>query len=233
MPAPQRPTAMPDQRRTRLTTARAALVTIAVVIILVVAAIITFIVTRPAGPSAPDNGALPGTRDNTHVLDRVGPEVPTLVEFLDFECEACGAFYPVVEQLREDYDGKINYAFRYFPLQGHFNSLNAALAVEAAAQQGRVEDMYDQMFLTQSQWGEQQVSKADLFRSLAAELGLDMAAYDAAVADTATRERIREDFDKGVSLGVSGTPSFFLDGVKLELTKLSDLTDALDAAIGK
>ena len=120
---------------------------------------------------------------------------------------------------------------RYYPTPSHYNSMNAALAVEAAAQQDRVEDMYHRMFETQAEWGEQQVSEADLFRGFAEDLGLDMAAYDQAVADPATRERIEEDFAEGQQMGVQGTPTFFLDGERLELTQLTDLTNALDRAL--
>ncbi|MGD9511729.1 MAG: DsbA family protein [Geminicoccaceae bacterium] len=221
-------------RRRISTPVRVTIITGAVAIAFLIGAIIYGIANRPA-PLDPEGavGALPGARLNSHVLDDVGPDAPTLVEFLDFECEACGAFYPVVEQLREEYDGKINYVIRYFPLPGHFNSMNAAIAVEAAAQQGRVEEMYQRMFETQAQWGEQQESRADLFRSFAEELGLDMAAYDAAVADPATQARVEEDFNEGVTMGVNSTPTFFLDGEKLELRQLSDLINALDNAIAQ
>ncbi len=87
-----------------------------------------------------------------------------VVEFLDFECEVCGAVYPVMEELREEYDGEVTFAVRYFPLPGHFNSGNAAVAVEAAAQQGAFEAMYQRMFETQSEWGEGRESEADRFR---------------------------------------------------------------------
>ncbi len=216
------------------TPVKATLISLALIIVLVIAAIIVTILNRPATP-APDGvaGAVPVTRANSHVVDNVGEDAPPLVEVLDFECEACGALYPAVEQIRADYEGEINYVIRYFPLPGHFNSMNAAIAAEAAAQQDEFEGMYHRLFETQTQWGEQQVSQADLFRTFAEELGLDMDAYDAAVADPATKARVEEDFNDGQNLGVSGTPSFFLDGQKLELTQLSDLTDALDEATGR
>lgn len=208
------------------------LIAIAAMIVLVVGAIIYTGATRPQAPAADASaGALPGARSDSHILDSAGPDAPTLVEFLDFECEACGAIYPYVEQIREQYDGQINYVFRYYPIPSHYNSMNAALAVEAAAQQDRVEDMYHRMFETQAEWGEQQVSQAGLFRSFADDLGLDMAAYDQAVTDPATRERVEEDFAEGEQMGVQGTPTFFLDGERLELTQLTDLTNALDRAL--
>lgn len=111
--------------------------------------------------------------------------------------------------------------------------MNAALAAEAAAEQGKFEEMYQRLFETQTQWGELQTSRADLFRTFAEDLGLDMDAYDTAVAATAARERVEVDFNDGKYLGISGTSTFFLDGEKLELTQLSDLTDALDEATGR
>ena len=196
-------------------------------------ALIVVMMTRPDSPDAGAEGSLPGTRADSHVLDDAGPDTPTLVEFLDFECEACGAFYPVVEQIREEYAGEINYVVRYYPLPGHFNSMNAALAAEAAAEQGKFEEMYQRLFETQTQWGEQQTSRADLFFTFAEDLGLDMSAYDTAVAAPATRERVEADFNDGQYLDISGTPTFFLDGEKLELNQLNDLTDALDEATGR
>ncbi|ECH9476837.1 disulfide bond formation protein DsbA, partial [Salmonella enterica subsp. enterica] len=141
------------------------------------------------------------------------------------------AFYPLVEDLRGKFDGEITYVIRYFPLPGHLNSKNAAIAAEAAAQQGRLEDMYHRLFETQSQWGEAQESRADLFRGFAEELGLDMAAFDDAVADPATAERVQFDLDEGEQLGVSSTPSFFIDGEPVVLETWTDLEDSIEAAV--
>ncbi|GLJ80169.1 DsbA family protein [Microbacterium sp. NPDC006705] len=216
------------------TPVKATLIAVAVAALLVLAAIIYALVNRsPAAP--PEGGAGPGTlsvvRESSHVLDDGGPEAVTVVEFLDFECEACGAFYPIVEDLRGQYAGEITYVVRYFPLPGHFNSKNAAIAAEAAAGQDRFEDMYHRLFETQAEWGEAQESRADLFRSFAEELGLDMAAYDAAVADPATAERVELDFNEGRALGVGSTPTFFVDGELQELQEWGDLEAAIQAAV--
>lgn len=210
---------------------RSAVIAGVLVVAVLVGALVWVLLTRGGSSSTQASGAAAVTRDSSYVLDEGGPGAPVLVEFMDFECEACGAFYPVVEQIREQYAGQINYVIRYFPIASHANAMNAALAVEAAAQQGQVEDMYHRMFQTQAEWGEQQTSQADLFRSFAEELGLDLAAYDDAVADPATQERVQQDLDDGQALGVQGTPTFFLDGQRLELSSVSDLTDALDRAL--
>lgn len=216
------------------TSVKATLISIAVVVVLIGAALIYVLInqSKAALPSS-GNGSSSSqlVRQNSHILDGGGEGAVTVVEFLDFECEACGAFYPIVEDLREQFDGEITYVVRYFPLPGHFNSKNAAIAAEAAAQQDRFEDMYARLFETQAEWGEAQESRADLFRGFAEEIGLDMAAYDAAVADPATTERVDLDFEEGQALGVSSTPTFFLDGELLELQEWDDLENAIQAAV--
>ena len=172
-------------------------------------------------------------RDDSHRLSTPAQSQATFVEFLDFECEACGAAFPAVEQLRAEYGDRVTFVARYFPIPSHFNAQNAAVAVEAAARQGRYESMYLKMFETQAGWGEQQVSQADLFRGFAVEMGLDMVAYDAAVADPATLERVLRDREDGITAGVQGTPTFFLDGARLEPRSLDDLRSQLDLALAR
>ncbi|WP_328811748.1 MULTISPECIES: DsbA family protein [unclassified Rhodococcus (in: high G+C Gram-positive bacteria)] len=184
-----------------------------------------------AAEDAADDPAAVAVRENSHRLSDPPESRATFVEFLDFECEACRAAYPAVEQLRETYGDTVTFVVRYFPIPSHANAERAARAVEAAAQQGRFEAMYQRMYETQAQWGEQQAPMDNLFREFGAGLGLDMTAYDAAYDDPATLERIRADVADGQALGVQGTPTFFVDGVRVEATDISDLTDALDAAL--
>ncbi|MBF6370879.1 thioredoxin domain-containing protein, partial [Nocardia puris] len=121
-----------------------------------------------------------------------------------------------VEQLRETYSGRVTFVVRYFPIPSHFNAERAARAVEAAAGQGAFEAMYKKMYETQSEWAEQRVPKDDVFRGFASELGLNMTQWDSAYSDPATLQRIKDDVADGRTLGVQGTPTFFLDGVKLQ-----------------
>ena len=221
---------------------------VAVAIVLAALAVIVgvmLLVTRPwesatavpAGQSdapAAESGAAASPAlvdETTHILDDAGPDAPVVVEFLDFECEACGQVFPTMEALREQYAGEVTFAVRYFPLPGHYNSGNAAVAVEAAAQQGQFETMYQRMFETQAEWGEGQTSEAARFRGFAEELGLDMAAYDAAIADPATLQRVEHDFQAGMELGVSSTPGIFIDGEPLQLTRLGDIEAAIQSAL--
>lgn len=139
--------------------------------------------------------------------------------------------FPFVEQLRQEFAGELTFVIRYFPIPSHANAVNAAVAVDAAAQQGKIEEMYTRMYETQTEWGEQQTSKADVFRGFAQEMGLDMEAYDSAVADPATLERVEQDRQDGLALGVQGTPTFFLDGELLQPASTEDFRAQVDAAV--
>ncbi|WP_211319861.1 DsbA family protein [Quadrisphaera granulorum] len=154
-----------------------------------------------------------------------------LVEFIDFECRRCRATQPFIDELRADYAGRVDFVVRYFPLPGHVNSTHAAIAVEAAAQQGTFEEMAAVMWDTHGHWGRSRTPQTSLFRSFAAELDLDMAAYDAAVEDPATAARVRQDFEDGLALGVTGTPTYFLDGALIRPKDETDLRRMIDDAL--
>lgn len=217
------------------TNTKVALSAAGALIIIMIIIVVASVVGRQAALPKPildlSTGLASTVRDDSHRLDDVPDAKVTIVEFLDFECEACGAFYPYVEELREKYEGQITYIVRYFPLPSHTNSQNAAVAVEAASRQGQFEAMYNIMFQTQAKWGESGESKAALFRSYAETLGLDMDQYDADVADPETLARVMFDFNDGVALGVASTPTFFINDRPLKLTALGDLEAAIIAEL--
>ena len=202
-----------------------------ILLVAVVAAVtIPILIARANSTPAVPEGQGQVVRENSRVLSKAPDEQAVLVEFLDYECESCRAAYPFVEELRADYGDTVTFVHRYFPLPGHRNSMNAALAVEAAAQQGQYEAMYQRMFETQEQWGESAEDQSAVFRGFAEDLGLDMAAFDAAVADPATQERIELDVSDGEALGVGGTPTFFLDGEVLNPQTLEQFQAEIEAA---
>lgn len=199
----------------------------------VIAALLVFSnqAPRPGVSAESSDTASLLVRPDSHRLSSAADSRVTFVEFLDFECEGCRAAYPSIERLRQDYAGRVTFVVRYFPLPGHYNGMRAAQAVEAAAQQGKFEQMYQRMFETQSEWGEQQTPKDDVFRGFAADLGLDMTAYDATYNDPATLERIRKDVADGQAFGVDRTPTVFLNGSKVKARDYAELTAAVDAAL--
>lgn len=170
-------------------------------------------------------------RENSRRLNSVPGSDVTFVEFLDFECEGCRGVYPEIEKLRSTFGDRVNFVLRYFPLAAHYNAERAARAVEAAAQQGQLEAMYRKMFDTQAQWGEKQTPADDVFRGFAQELGLDMATFDTAYADPATAARVQLDVADGRALGVQGTPTFFLNGERIQPHSQQDLAAAFDKAL--
>jgi protein-disulfide isomerase len=204
-------------------------------IVAIVAVTVFVLVNRSdsdrASEVSADAGPAQVVRENSHRLNTVPGAAVTFVEFLDFECEGCRAAYPVVEQLRADYGDRVEFVLRYFPLSGHFNAERAARAVEAAAKQGQLEPMYHHMYETQAQWGEQRTPADAVFRGFAAELGLDMGAFDVAYNDPATLERVRLDVNDGEAVGVTGTPTFFVNGAQIRLRGPDDLRNAIEDAL--
>ncbi|GAB3279533.1 DsbA family protein [Kineosporia babensis] len=204
---------------------------IAVVVLFIGAAFI-FSATRsePSQAATQPTGNGQVQREDSHVLGEPGSSDVTLVEFLDFECPSCGAMYPFVEELRQTYAGQVTFVARHFPLPMHSNANDAALAAEAAAQQDQFEAMYSKLFQTQNAWGGQD-NQAATFRGYAEELGLDLAEYDAALADPATQERVDRDQKDGEDLQVPGTPTFFLNGKLLQPESAEEFTAAIDEAL--
>ena len=201
---------------------------------MVVAAVAAALVAASAGSGGdePDvvaeDGSVPVVRPDSQRLSTGDSDV-TFVEFLDFECEACRAAYPAVEQLRSQYGDEVTFVVRNFPL--HNNSEAAARAAEAAAAQGKFEEMYDRLFETQTEWGEKDSSQEEVFFGFAEELGLDMEEFRAVYDDPATIEKIRQDKADGQALGVTGTPTFFLEGEKLEVDSFEELVQRVEQAI--
>lgn len=140
----------------------------------------------------------------------------TLVEYLDFECEACGAYYPVVKRLSEEFGAEVKFVNKYFPLPGHKNSMTSALAVEAAGRQGKYWEMHNILFENQRDWGEKQAPDPKIFENYARKIGLDMDKYKNDIASQELKDRIERDRKEGQKLGLSGTPSFYLNGKKIE-----------------
>ncbi len=180
-----------------------------------------------SGPAASGGPAL--VRADSPTLGPADAPV-TLVEFLDPECEACRAFYPVVKDLVAEYPDELRLVVRYVP--GHANSALAVIALEAAAAQGRYWEMLDALFETQPAWGERQTPQTAAFIELAASLGLDVDAFTAAMerADVTTLER---DLGDVRAYGIRATPTFFIDGVELATTSEAGLREAVGRAVAE
>ncbi|MEE6261539.1 DsbA family protein [Plantactinospora sonchi] len=192
-------------------------VTLSIVAVALAALVVAVVVNRSGEGDVPAGEvAQTVVRADSHRLSTAVDGKVTVVEFLDFECEACGAAYPGVERLRAEYRDRITYVVRYFPITSHPNALNAAHAAEAAARQGRFEQMYVKMFDNQAAWSHKRQSQAETFVGYASELGLDVARFRADMASPEVAARVRADAEDGQRLGVQGTPTFFVNGARYE-----------------
>jgi protein-disulfide isomerase len=151
----------------------------------------------------------------------------TLVEYGDFECPNCKQAAPAVKLLLKRFTGRVRLIWRHFPLEEvHPHALQAALASEVAAGQGKFWPMHDLLF------DNQQHLKVPQLRGYAERLELNIVRYDADMADTVYLQRVREDSEGGAKSGVRATPSFFLNGVIADVSGgMQRLFDRVEAEL--
>lgn len=152
-----------------------------------------------------------------HVLGTESQKL-VLIEYGDFQCPACYKMYPAVHDLTTKYPDKLTFIFRNKPLtQIHPNALAAATAAEAAGLQGKYFDMYDLLYQTQPSWQSASVSdRTTMFQNYAQQLGLDVEKFKADLASKDISDKINRDRATGNSFGVEGTPTFILNGKKVD-----------------
>jgi len=159
-----------------------------------------------------------------------------LVEYSDFQCPACGAYYPLVKQLTEEFGDRIKFTYRHFPLsQIHKNAAPAARAAEASGKQGKFWEMHDLLFENQSRWSESSDVHA-VFESYAQRLDLNIDQFKSDMKSKEIMEKVESDYQSGVASRVNGTPTFFLNGKKFDNPRSYEqfktiITEALDAKI--
>lgn len=152
----------------------------------------------------------------------------TVVEFGDLQCPACKAAHAqIVQPLIEQRGSQIRFEFHHFPLQSiHRYALQAAMAAECAADQGKFWEFVDLDYADQAKLDNDQ-----LYR-WADALGLDDDLFDRCLRSKIKRKAVLADYDQGQELGVSGTPTFFVNGKKVE-SGLPQITAAIDAAFAE
>ena len=130
----------------------------------------------------------------------------TMVVFSEFQCPFCARVQPTLTKLMAEYEGDLRLVWRDQPLLFHPQAGPAALAARAAGAQGKFWEMHDRLFADQAH-----LSRADFLR-YAAELGLDVKAFSAAMDAEETRRAVRIDAIAGKKVGARGTPTFFING---------------------
>ncbi len=158
----------------------------------------------------------------------------TLVEYGDFQCPYCGQYYPILKQVQTKYNDQITFQFRHFPLTSvHQNAFAASRAAEAAGLQGKFWEMYDQLYPNQQAWSATS-DPSSYFENYARIIGLDVAKFKKDYASTVVNDTINADMAAGTKLGITGTPTFYLNGKKIDVTQsVDDFSKQIDAAIAK
>ncbi len=132
-----------------------------------------------------------------------------IVEYSDFECPYCLKAQDTIDQILNDYSGSVSLEFRHFPLSFHPNAEFAAEASECANEQDKFWDMHDALFDGQSTLSETTIL------SMATTIGLDTEKYQDCLDSDRGLQAIQDDIDAGMTLGVSGTPAFFINGIQV------------------
>jgi len=154
--------------------------------------------------------------DDDPVLGQAGAKV-TIIEFGDYQCPSCRMFWREVEpRLKKDYidTGKAKLVYRDFPIvQIHPDAPMAAMAADCAVDQGKYWQMHDKIFREQDKGEDSLVRfKAADLKKWAKAIGLDTAAFDECLDSARYRDEVAKDKADGDSVGIQGTPTFFVNG---------------------
>lgn len=174
-----------------------------------------------------------GVQPTNHVEGNLSSNVK-LVEYGDFQCPYCEAYFPTVQTVYNDYKDKISFQFRNFPLvNNHPNAFAAARAAEAAGLQGKYWEMHDTLY-DSANWQSWTPASdpTSYFDSYAQQLGLNVTQFKTDFASSKVNDLVRADMDAGNKLNIQGTPTFFLDGKQVQITNTVEaFKKVLDAEI--
>jgi protein-disulfide isomerase len=151
--------------------------------------------------------------------------VVTIVEFTDFECPSCAKQHPVLERIVSEFKDQVRLVVRDFPLSQHANARQAAEAAEAAREQGKYWEYVAVLFRNQSALG------VEKLRQYATDLGLDRAKFDASLDSGKFAEKIQRDVFDGRKLGISGTPTLYINGKRIADNSYESMKSAIEAVL--
>lgn len=150
----------------------------------------------------------------------------TVVMFTDFQCPACSATHPVLQKVLAEYGDKVRFVVRDFPLtQIHNNAFIAAQAAGAAAAQGKFFEYTELLYKNQDS-----LDTASLKR-FAAETGLNQKQFDADLDSGRFADEVKRDMQDGNAYGINGTPTIFVNGVKVRQLSAKAFRNAIERAL--
>lgn len=139
----------------------------------------------------------------------------TLVEYSDYQCPACAYYHPIVDSLKNTFGGQLKVVYKDFPLNQHQYAALAARAAEAARNQGKFLEMHNMLFENQQRWAASG-NPQPIFIGYARSLDLNIGKFQRDLNSAETQRAVMEEKKEGVQMGVSSTPTFFIDGEKVE-----------------
>ena len=140
----------------------------------------------------------------------------TLIEYADFQCPACRNYAPLVRQLGKDFGNKLLLVYRFFPLTDiHQNAMSSSLAAYAASKQNKFWEMNDLLYENQSTWADSGKAQ-EIFTDYAKKLDLSISQFTSDFNSETGRNFINAEQNAGLSIGINSTPTFFVNGQKIE-----------------
>lgn len=150
----------------------------------------------------------------------------TIVEFSDFQCPACKAASPAVKQLVEKHQDQVKLVYRNFPLPQHQYSQVAALAAETAGSVGKYWEFHDILFDKQEEWSVLKENEvADQFAKYAERVKIPGDLMRESLKSKTFEKAITQDVADANALGVSSTPSFYVNGQRIQLGDLQQTVE--------
>jgi protein-disulfide isomerase len=202
-----------------------------ILVFLIVAFVLVQVVTAPTQPTQTINIAPVSQRD----ISEGNPKAKvTLIEYADFQCPACTAYHPIVDQLLSTYGNKLFYVYRMFPLtNAHPNAFTSALAAYAAYKEGAFFKYDDMLFNKQTEWADLQDPTTTLV-SYATLLKLDTNKFKTDMLSGTTQKYVQDSENEALSEGITQTPSFFINGNLIQNpSSYDDFKKLIDAALNK
>lgn len=137
----------------------------------------------------------------------------SVIEYGDFECPGCASYYPLMEQLVQEYGDKIQFSFRNFPLSRHLNAQITAEAAEAAGLQGKFWEMAGILYEKQDDWASADTKTIveKYLNGYAASIGLDVSKFDSDIKSDQVKAKIKKDVKSGTDANLNHTPTFFIN----------------------
>jgi protein-disulfide isomerase len=163
------------------------------------------------------------------------PSAPVVIEeFADFQCPQCGTKHPVFNEIKSMYGSRVYFVFRHYPLAMHDKAYDASVAAEAAGLQGKFWDMQNVLFQNQKVWSVS-TSHKQLFKDYAGRIGLDTEKWENDTIGILAKGRVDADLARARGIGVSGTPSVYINGVSLPFEQMTveGIKAVVDAELAK